>query len=139
MYISSCFIRVQYFVCPSPLSITSFRRLDILRTRLFSYSFDNSFTHIFHITLIRPLALDGCCMQTDSLLPYRFSIGLKWKQLPCHSRTFTLALMRKFVTTFDRWQGVSFCIRIVHLWICMCMLSLTDNSSTYRGLFIVVH
>ena len=111
----------------------------MLWIRSLQHSFDSSFTHTFFTTLIRSLTLDGCFSAIFSFISvHRFSMGLSLGLLPGHPRALTLLSTRKFVTIFNCWPGAQFRIKIVHMWICMGIFSLSDDCSTYRGPFIVV-
>ena len=86
-YISLCFVKIKYFICPSPLLITFFRRLCILWIKFLQYAFDNFFTPTSFITLIKFLALASCSSETLSLI---FSIGRG-----CYPAILDLAFLRK--------------------------------------------
>ena len=121
--------------------ITFQRRFGIPKVRFLHCPFYNSFTSSSYNTH-QTFALHGCfsAYYSSANIYLLFSITdspLGWGRdcYPAIPRSWP-CFVRKFVTTFDRWQLASSCTNIIYLSISTCIISLSDNSSTYWWPFI---
>ena len=80
-----------------------------------------------HLTIFRGIPVENHC-----------SIELRSGLFPGHSRKVIFWAIKRSVTTFERWHGAPFCIKIVQSCTDMCSCSFSFIKFKYLWPFIVV-
>ena len=88
---------------------------------------------------LRFSVLVDCLYATLSFtIVHTFLTRLRSGLFPGHCSTEISIFFMNSVATFDQWQGVPSCMKIVRPWMCLCSFSFSLSDSTYLGPFIVV-